>query len=421
MSDNNSMNSFLAAINSQKEVAQKLSVLESPAAKVFRSMREPFNERQRILGLLNGPGSVLGSLNGSNYANEVKLGLGSSAALASVKYSLSSGLSEYKSAVSVMADINNSHKELMGVYSKIESSISIAIKQSINQFNENRSAAQVLALGSSWRQHSAAYGMFHEQTVKLARIFDPDISDFIQNNIRAKFKKGDSVSAIETAYISSFEQVETDFDSKEMEEFSTELSKNPTWIKFIIDLSKSIKKAYLGDEFTDFISLKITQALNIKNPAIIGGLVMVVYLSIKEVKPLIDNCIEATEDKSRDDKLQMLQAEISQSKSDKGLDIKTKKAKESFFEALNSSLELFEKELLIKYKKRTVQKYTQIAAIYADYIYNHTDCVTIEDITRIDISDKFISAVRYDELNQFEIKEIQQKLKVYLEFLGTTL
>ena len=113
MSDNNSMNSFLAAINSQKEVMRNVSILESSAAMAFRSMREPFNERQAMMGSIKGSRSVLGSLNELNYSDKVKLGIGSSAVVSAINSSIKKDIKGHQSALDSILGIHKESKKTL--------------------------------------------------------------------------------------------------------------------------------------------------------------------------------------------------------------------------------------------------------------------------------------------------------------------
>ena len=141
------------------------------------------------------------------------------------------------------------------------------------------------------------------------------------------------------------------------------------------------------------------------------------------IKPNVDDYMQSKIDEGQngklvlhDSKMNSLEKKIEKLKSENSLEKHIKNSKRKFFIGLNSSVESFEKELLLKFKKTTVRKYTLIAAAFVNYIFVHTNCTAIEEVKQADIS-KFITSVRYDELNRFEVDEIRKKLNNYLEFL----
>lgn len=119
---------------------------------------------------------------------------------------------------------------------------------------------------------------FHGQTAKMAKILNPSVSDFIQNNVRTNYAKAVSISAVEATYMETFERYMDEVDSETFKEITEDIISNPEWQEELKTLRTAFYQAYLSDEFTDAITDLVSRRLKMKNPKIVTAVITILII-----------------------------------------------------------------------------------------------------------------------------------------------
>lgn len=325
----------------------------------------------------------------------------------------------------------------------LDSQVMIAIKQAqIPQLNQAFAAVDALSLASKkiapqreWQQkmdavlsplteQSAAFKLFHEQTTKLAQIFDPSVSAYLRKNVRTEFYYIDSINAVEAIYLKSFEELNGDID----DDISEQIATIPGLKETILDLGREFANEYLSDKFIVKLVTIIANKLGQKKSDVMFVAKIITLCLI--IKTWIDAHQQSITDESQDIKIELGESKNSTQEerlSRLELIIKhqdlinqqedaIKISKEALHSSLNDAIPEFESKLKLKFKSWTVKRYTLVAASFVDYLNEHTEYSKLEEITKVDI-DNFVMDTQYDVLRNFDKAEIVNKLDSFLAHL----
>lgn len=91
--------------------------------------------------------------------------------------------------------------------------------------------------------------------------------------------------------------------------------------------------------------------------------------------------------------------------------------KEQFYDTMKKLAEEFYGLQKSKFTDRTAQNYYIIANAWVEYLYGYTHCLSYKDISIAQTNSHFWSTTRYQELYDFDSKEVKSKLKVFVAFL----
>lgn len=316
----------------------------------------------------------------------------------------------------------------------LDSQVTIAIKQAqIPQLNRAFAAVDALSLASKkiapqreWQQkmdavlsplteQSAAFKLFHEQTMKIAQIFNPSVSAYLRKNVRTEFYNIDPINAIEAIYLKSFETLSYDVTDS----ISEKIASTPKLIEIIRSLGVEFYNSYLSNSFIDKLATVIAEKLGLKkSDVLVVSSLITFYLVI--LKPEIDSYMQTKTDERQD--MQIGSNSNNNASQDKKIakleftdqqeDV-LKITKETLHNSLNKAIPNFESELMSKFGKRTIKRYTRVAASFVDYLYEHTEYSRFDEITKDDI-DNFVIDTQYDVLRYFDKVEIMNKLDAFL-------
>ncbi len=293
-----------------------------------------------------------------------------------------------------------------------ESSVQLALQENsaVEKLRSVTSMSEKMNQLTSATALSRLFSEFRTQSQSVASIINPSVSSFINQSIRQSFENADFVSELETAYIDSFDLASEDYDETvqtEVREFTEALESNPTLKENFFKVVDGFKTKYLEDDFSAAVADVVGQYLSPKARKIFVLFILISYVFYVHLLPYINKKKEA-EQQEKSEQLQNHRIEQLEGSAD---------LKENLFGKMNGEIEKFEQELLKKYKVQTVTKYTRVASAFVHYIHDHTDYISFEEIKQSDTNSKFIATVKYDILEDFEKSEIQQKMKVFLDFL----
>lgn len=296
------------------------------------------------------------------------------------------------------------------------------LKKDVNPFERTfASSRTILEMISKENELAVKYTKFHKQFNSIVEVFNPSIASMIEQNVRIHFESNGNLNATESVLMESFELIKDDYsdaEQAEMAEFTEALKKNSKLKEIILKLFDGFYNAYLTDDFFQAIDEVIGENLSQRSKKTIKLSIVGVYLCFFHFKPYYDNYVlsqEIEKQNSRIAKIEFAQKTEPKEMSAQELD----DCKELFFDQMNQLVSDFEAELLTKYKPQTVKKYTHIASAFVHYLHDHTNHIRFEDIKQSDTNSRFINASKWEGLDDIDKTEVQNKMKIFLDFLKT--
>lgn len=280
---------------------------------------------------------------------------------------------------------------------------------------------QISALFSSVNAHQSLFDKFYKQSDSIAKMINPSVSDLLNHHVKSHYDNLDSLTSLEAIYLQTFESVKDNYSEAvqvEIDEVTKELESNPSFLKEIQSLFWGIVNDVIPQNTFDALKGILSKRFKIENEQTIMNILVVIFFTstflVSDENQISTKKIKQPKELTHVKK-SSLKKQIS-----KPVELSAKElddCKEQFFNQMNGFVSAFEKELLTKYKPQTVRKYTHIASVFVHYLHDHTNHIKFEDIKQSDTNSRFISASKWEGLEDIDTSEVKSKMKVFLEFL----